>query len=80
MQFSIRDDLHLPCGRIDIGALTAIGRLAAEYTLVNNAFVPPLDDEVAAQVERRVSRLDEESEDYSPIETTSWSPSGSVLE
>ena len=42
----IRDDLYLPNGRIDVGALGAFGRLAAEYTLVDNIFTTPLPDDL----------------------------------
>jgi flavin reductase (DIM6/NTAB) family NADH-FMN oxidoreductase RutF len=79
VQFYIRDDLYLPSGRIDTGAVAAVGRLAAEYTVVDNAFVPPLADEVLAQFEgRRVRRLDNEADGYSMIDTAAWSPSGSI--
>jgi flavin reductase (DIM6/NTAB) family NADH-FMN oxidoreductase RutF len=76
----IRDDLYLPNGRIDIGALGAFGRLAAEYTLVDNIFSTPLpDDLVTALGSQRAARLDERATDYSPIDTDEWSPSGSTL-
>ena len=76
----IRDDLYLPNGRIDIGALGAFGRLAAEYTLVDNIFSTPLpDDLVTALGSQRAARLDERATDYSPIDTGEWSPSGSTL-
>lgn len=76
----IRDDLYLPNGRIDIGALGAFGRLAAEYTLVDNIFSTPLpDDLVTALGSQRAARLDERATDYSPIDTDKWSPSGSTL-
>src|SRR6476661_6517364 len=38
----VRDDLYLPNGRIDVGALGVFGRLAAEYTLVTNISTTPL--------------------------------------
>jgi flavin reductase (DIM6/NTAB) family NADH-FMN oxidoreductase RutF len=75
----IRDDLYLPNGRIDVGALGAFGRLAGEYSLVDNIFSAPLPegraDELAA---RRARRLDGRASEYSPIDTTEWSPSGST--
>lgn len=75
----IRDDLYLPNGRIDVGALGAFGRLAAEYTMVDNIFTTPLPeglvDELVAQ---RAGRLDGHASDYSPIDTSEWSPSGST--
>ena len=42
----VRDDLYLSRGRIDVGALGVFGRLAGEYTLVNNIFTTPLPDEL----------------------------------
>jgi flavin reductase (DIM6/NTAB) family NADH-FMN oxidoreductase RutF len=76
----IRDDLYLPNGRIDIGALGAFGRLAAEYTLVDNIFSTPLPDELVTTLStQRAARLDERATDYSPIDTAEWSPSGSTL-
>ena len=46
----IRDDLYLPNGRIDVGALGAFGRLAAEYTMVNNIFTTPLPEGLAEEI------------------------------
>lgn len=80
VQFYIRDDLYLPNGRIDTGAVAPVGRLAAEYTVVDNAFVPPLDSETLAHFAgRRMRRLDKNDEDYSMIDTPEWSPSGSLM-
>jgi flavin reductase (DIM6/NTAB) family NADH-FMN oxidoreductase RutF len=77
----IRDDLYLERGRVDTGALQSVGRLAAEYTLVGNAFVPPLSDEVVARhVGRRMERIDGHASEYSAVDQATWSPSGSVLE
>ena len=79
IRFHIRDDLYLPNGRIDTGALLVLGRLAAEYTLVNNAFEPPVSQQVLeTHSSRRVRRLDGQGEAYSPIDTASWSPSGAT--
>jgi flavin reductase (DIM6/NTAB) family NADH-FMN oxidoreductase RutF len=75
----IRDDLYLPNGRVDVGALGVFGRLAAEYTLVDNIFTTPLPDQLVEEFAgRRASRLDGHASDYSPIETAEWSPSGST--
>jgi flavin reductase (DIM6/NTAB) family NADH-FMN oxidoreductase RutF len=75
----IRDDLYLPNGRVDVGALGVFGRLAGEYSLVDNIFSTPLPegraDELAA---RRARRLDGRASEYSPIDTAEWSPSGST--
>jgi hypothetical protein len=66
-------------GRIDIGALNAFGRLAGEYTLVNNIFTTPLPEGLAEKLStQRAERLDEYSTDYSPIDTAEWSASGST--
>ena len=81
IRIHIRDDLYLPNGRIDTGALLVLGRLAAEYTLVSNAFVPPVGQEVLdAYSGRRVQRIDGQSDAYSPIDTASWSASGATTE
>ena len=50
VRFHIRDDVYMDGGRIDTGALQAVGRLAAEYTLVHNAFTTPLDEELLARL------------------------------
>ncbi|MFD3451145.1 flavin reductase family protein [Streptomyces sp. NPDC058691] len=79
VRFHIRDDIYLDRGRIDTGALPAVGRLAAEYTVVENAFTTPLDGGILdARHGRRVGRLDAKPADWSPIDTDEWSPSGSV--
>ncbi|MFF3564872.1 flavin reductase family protein [Streptomyces sp. NPDC002574] len=79
VRFHIRDDIYLERGRIDTGALPAVGRLAAEYTVVENAFSTPLDGGVLdARHGRRVSRLDAKPDGWSPIDSKEWSPSGSV--
>lgn len=75
----VRDDLYLPNGRIDVGALGAFGRLAGEYTMVDNIFTTPLPEDLVEELtELRARRLDERSTDYSPIDTGEWSPSGAT--
>jgi flavin reductase (DIM6/NTAB) family NADH-FMN oxidoreductase RutF len=75
----VRDDLYLSRGRIDVGALGAFGRLAAEYTLVDTIFTTPLPDSVKTDhAASRARRLDGHDSDYSPIDTAQWSPSGAV--
>src|SRR5690242_1747880 len=77
----IRDDLYLPNGRIDVGAVGAFGRLAGEYTMVNNIFTTPLPDELVDELSTlRAGRLDGHATDYSPIDTNEWSPSGATKE
>ncbi|GHH71607.1 flavin reductase [Streptomyces sulfonofaciens] len=78
VNFHVRDDIYIN-GRIDFGALAPVGRLAAEYTVVDNAFVPPLSDEVLTErASRRMVRIDGNDAEYSAVESTSWSASGSV--
>lgn len=80
VRFHIRDDLYLERGRIDTGALAAVGRLAAEYTLVDNAFTTPLDDGLLSErTGQRSTRLDGRPDGYSPIDASSWSSSGSTM-
>lgn len=75
----IREDLYLERGRIDTAAISAVDRLAAEYTLVNNVFIPPVaDDTLAARDRRRMGRLDGGDTDFSPISSAQWLPSGST--
>ncbi|WP_226352675.1 MULTISPECIES: flavin reductase family protein [unclassified Pseudonocardia] len=74
----LRDDLYFDRGRVDTAALAPVGRLAAEYTLVENVFTTPLDDTVLRGRGGRMRRLDEHDTTFSPIETDAWSPSGSV--
>ena len=79
VRFHIRDDLYLTSGRIDTAALPVIGRLAAEYTLVDNAFTTPVDDSVLTAYDgRRMKRLDAQPDGFSPIDTDAWSPSGAT--
>lgn len=65
-RFHVRDDLYLERGRIDTAALSPVGRLAAEYTYVENAFTTPLPEETLAAAlngtrMRRISICSEES-------------------
>ncbi|MGQ5650552.1 flavin reductase family protein [Streptomyces sp. EKR5.2] len=79
VRFHIRDDLYTETGRIDTGAIPTVGRLAAEYTLADNAFVTPLTDDVLrARADSRMRRLDERPEGWSPVDTAGWSPSGAT--
>lgn len=79
VRFNIRDDVYLEGGRIDTGALQAVGRLAAEYTLVHSVFTTPLDEELLATLHgNRARRLDGKPDSYSPIDTKEWSASGST--
>ncbi|WP_225920505.1 hypothetical protein [Pseudonocardia oceani] len=77
-RFHIRDDLYLEGGRIDIAALHPVGRLAAEYTLVENVFTTPLEDGPVDV--RRGSRIAPRRPptEFSPIDAAAWSASGAV--
>lgn len=80
VSFHVRDDLYVN-GRIDFGAIAPVGRLAAEYTVVNNAFVPPLEPEVVAdRANSRMVRLDRRGETYSAVDSPTWSASGTVVD
>ena len=47
--------------------------------MVNNIFTTPLPEGLAEElVAQRAERLDGHDSDYSPIDTTEWSPSGST--
>jgi flavin reductase (DIM6/NTAB) family NADH-FMN oxidoreductase RutF len=79
VRFHIRDDLYLDSGRIDTAAIPVVGRLAGEYTLVDNAFTTPVDDSVLTAYDgRRMKRLDAHPDGFSPIDTAAWSPSGAT--
>ncbi|MBB3458304.1 flavin reductase (DIM6/NTAB) family NADH-FMN oxidoreductase RutF [Rhizobium sp. BK313] len=80
VRFHIRDDAYLANGRVDTAALAPVGRLAAEYSLVDNVFTTPLDPEtLAARATARMHRLDGQATDWSPIDQKDWSASGSVM-
>jgi flavin reductase (DIM6/NTAB) family NADH-FMN oxidoreductase RutF len=75
----LRDDVYIN-GRVDFGGIHPVGRLAAEYAHVNNAFVPPLDPSLLAELTAgRMKRLDGFGDTYAGVDDETWSPSGSVL-
>ena len=79
VRFHVSDEVYLEGGRIDTGALQAVGRLAAEYTLVHNAFTVPLDESLLASLHgKRAGRLDGLADGYSPIDSKEWSASGAT--
>jgi flavin reductase (DIM6/NTAB) family NADH-FMN oxidoreductase RutF len=79
LRFHIRDDLYLERGRIDTAAIQSVGRLAAEYTLVDNVFTTPLAENVKKGFAgKRMHRLDGLTDGFSPIDTAEWSASGAV--
>jgi len=80
VQIHVRDRLYLEGGRVDTAAMAPVGRLAAEYSLVDNVFTTPLDKEVLTSLEgRRMQRLDGLPSDFSAVGQKGWSRSGSVL-
>jgi flavin reductase (DIM6/NTAB) family NADH-FMN oxidoreductase RutF len=80
VRFHIRDDAYLEGGRVDTAALAPVGRLAAEYSLVDNVFSTPLDAEILeAREGTRMHRLDGKPTDWSAVAQKGWSASGSVL-
>jgi flavin reductase (DIM6/NTAB) family NADH-FMN oxidoreductase RutF len=79
LRFQIRDDLYLDRGRIDTAALQTVARLAAEYTVVQNAFTTPLDPQMLTRLQKnRIGRLDGFEDGYSPIDAANWSASGAT--
>lgn len=79
VRFHVRDDLYMERGRIDTAAIPAVGRLAAEYTLVDNVFTTPLDEDVLLRRRgQRMQRLDAKPAGWSPIDSKEWSPSGAT--
>ncbi|WP_409189285.1 flavin reductase family protein [Bradyrhizobium sp. RDM4] len=82
VRFHLRDDIYNPeNSHIDTAALAPVGRLAAEYTLVENIFTTPLEPRVLREREgTRMHRLDGRPSDWSAVNQKNWSPSGSVLE
>jgi hypothetical protein len=77
LRFHIRDDLYLERGRIDTAAIQSVGRLAAEYTLVENVFATPLDGEILrGRADQRRHRLDAHPDRWSPIDTKAGSRRG----
>ena len=82
VRFHFRDDIfNAKNSHVDTAALTPVGRLAAEYTLVDNVFTPPIDPETLRQHEgERMHRLDGRPSDWAAVNQKNWSPSGSVLE
>ncbi|MFG1396718.1 flavin reductase family protein [Roseixanthobacter pseudopolyaromaticivorans] len=80
MRFHVRDDIYLEGGRIDTAGLNPVGRLAAEYTLVENIFTCPVEpDLIAAREGRRMARLDGKAADWSQIAQPGWTGSGNAL-
>jgi flavin reductase (DIM6/NTAB) family NADH-FMN oxidoreductase RutF len=82
VRYHIRDDVYNhEKGHVDTAALAPVGRLAAEYTLVENVFTTPLDPEVLKSREgSRMHRLDGRPTDWAAVNQKNWSPSGSVME
>jgi flavin reductase (DIM6/NTAB) family NADH-FMN oxidoreductase RutF len=81
VRFHLRDDIfNAQNSHVDTAALTPIGRLAAEYTLVDNVFTPPIEPGTLRRHEgTRMHRLDGRPADWAAVNQKSWSPSGSVM-
>jgi flavin reductase (DIM6/NTAB) family NADH-FMN oxidoreductase RutF len=82
VRFHLRDDIfNAKNSHVDTAALNPVGRLAAEYTLVDNVFTTPLEPQILRQREgARMHRLDGRPPHWSAVNQKNWSPSGSVLE
>jgi flavin reductase (DIM6/NTAB) family NADH-FMN oxidoreductase RutF len=82
VRFHLRDDIYNPeNSHVDTAALAPVGRLAAEYTLVENVFTTPLEPTVLREREgARMHRLDGRPSDWAAVNQKNWSPSGSVME
>ncbi|NWA29891.1 flavin reductase family protein [Pseudomonas gingeri] len=78
-RFHIRDDLWLDRGRIDTAALQPVGRLAAEYTLVNSVFACPIPEYVLDnQAHMRMHRIDSKDASWSALDERGWSAAGNA--
>ena len=84
METSYDIDVHYEPGRTlpkdeKTTLRTELCRLAAEYTLVHNAFTTPLDEQLLASLRgQRAGRLDGHADGYSPIDSKEWSASGAT--
>jgi hypothetical protein len=76
VRFHVADELALENGRIDTAGLRPVGRLAAEYALVENVFACPVADGVLEQRDHRMRRIDERDPHWSPLKEAAWSPAG----
>jgi flavin reductase (DIM6/NTAB) family NADH-FMN oxidoreductase RutF len=76
VRFHVADELALENGRIDTAALRPVGRLAAEYALIENVFACPVADEVLERRDARMHRVDERDAHWSPLKESAWSSAG----
>lgn len=67
VRFHVADELARENGRIDTAALRPVGRLAAEYALIENVFAAPVADEVLERRDPRMHRIDERDALSSPL-------------
>jgi flavin reductase (DIM6/NTAB) family NADH-FMN oxidoreductase RutF len=58
VRFHVADELALENGRIDTAALRPVGRLAAEYALIENVFACPVADKVLERRDTRMHRVE----------------------
>lgn len=82
VRFHLRDDIfNAEISHVDTAAFAPVGRLAAEYTLVDNVFTPPLEPRILRECEgKRMRRIDGHPSDWAAVNQKNWSPSGSVLD
>ena len=82
VRYHLRDDTYDPSNdHVHTAALAPVGRLGAEYTLVENVFTTPLKRSLLDQLEgSRMHRLDGRPADWAAVKEKTWSPSGSVME
>jgi hypothetical protein len=66
---------------LDLARNLVSGRLAAEYTLVDNVFTTPLEPRTLCEREgARMHRPDGRPSDWAAVNQKNWSPSGSILD
>jgi flavin reductase (DIM6/NTAB) family NADH-FMN oxidoreductase RutF len=82
VRYHLRDDTYDPSNdHVHTAALAPVGRLGAEYTLVENVFTTPLERSLRDQLAgSRMHRLDGRPADWAAVKEKTWSPSGSVME
>ncbi|MDN4056017.1 flavin reductase family protein [Massilia sp. YIM B02763] len=79
LRFHVRDDLWHPNGRVDTAAIQPVGRLAAEYTVVDTTFACPAPAElVAGRAGSRMRRLDGRDAGWAAVDDKHWSASGNA--
>ncbi len=82
VRFHLRDDIfNAKNSYVDTAALAPVGRLAAEYTLVDNVFTTALEPRTLCEREgARMHRIDGRPSGWAAVNQKNWSPSGSILD